>query len=288
MPSPAPDSSPAIAVQDAVLEHREWHRKRLEALQAPDGWLTLVGLHFLADGTYSAGSSETADFSHVNCVAPIIGRFVVAGDVVRFVAEGDLAGSDAAEAAGVDHVGIMHSDENGPPSVVRSGPVSFALVRRNGRLALRVRDNHAETRVAFQCIELFPHDGRSQVEAAFTPAPPSTLVEITNVTGHTESQELAGTLKFHFNGVDAALRATKGAGGRLFVVFGDATNGRDTYGGGRFLDVPAPVDGRAILDFNRAYNPPCAFTAFATCPLPPATNRLPFPVAAGERAPKDR
>lgn len=266
---------------DAAAERDAWHGKRLASLQAPDGWLSLVGLHFLSEGTFEAGSGDTADFRHANCLAPVIGRFVVAGNEVRFLVDrADLCALERVEADGT-----MRADDAGPPSIVRSGSVSFALVRRNGRLALRVRDNLAETRVAFKGIELFPFDPAARVEATFTPAPPGAVLDITNVTGHAETQELAGRLDFRLAETAVSLQATKGSDGRLFVVFGDRSNGAGTYGGGRFLDVPAPSHGRTVIDFNRAYNPPCSFTAFATCPLPPSENRLPFPVLAGERKP---
>ncbi|MGA1391560.1 MAG: DUF1684 domain-containing protein [Phycisphaerales bacterium] len=122
-------------------------------------------------------------------------------------------------------------------------------------------------------------------QAAVEPARDRTIA-ITNVTGYLEEQPLAATLRFELDGVSRELLATSAGEGRLFVVFGDETNGRETYGGGRFLEVPAPIDGRTTIDFNRAYNPPCAFTAFATCPMPPAGNRLPVRVEAGERRPQ--
>ena len=111
-----------------------------------------------------------------------------------------------------------------------------------------------------------------------------TTVAITNVMGFVETQPIAARLRLQVHGIECELVATPGANGRLFVVFGDTTNGTETYGGGRFLDIEKPVGGRTTIDFNRATNPPCAFTAFATCPTPPAMNRLPLAIRAGERA----
>lgn len=165
------------------------------------------------------------------------------------------------------------------------------LVRREGRLALRVRDNASPLRTEFAGIDRFDYDPSLVVAARVEPPQPGAVVAITNVRGFTEDQPLAATLVVTLGGVEHRLAATKGSGDGFFVVFGDATNAAAdpavrTYGGGRFLDVPAPTAGVAVLDFNRAYNPPCSFTPFATCPTPPASNRLPIEIRAGERAPR--
>ena len=262
---------------DPSREHLAWHAQRIASLRAEDGWLTLVGLDFLDDGSYTIGSCGSASFSYANCAEPIVGRLDVAGSQVRFTATG------ASE--GVLLVDDGSADATHPASVIRSGPVSFALVRRNGRLALRVRDNQSPVRTGFGGIGLFPYDPAFAVDAQVLPPREGELVAITNVRGFVEQQPVSATLRFELGGVARQLVATAGGGGRLFVVFADETNGTQTYGGGRFIDVPAPVAGRTLVDFNRAYNPPCGFTAFATCPLPPACNQLTVPVPAGERSP---
>lgn len=272
--SPSTDSAAAgSAARDA------WHAERLARLQAPDGWLTLVGLDFLADGAFVAGRGSDARLRYAGCASDRIGRFEVSGETVRFVAE---PGGEVSIERGAFGEPLV-ADDAGPPSVVRSGSVSFTLVRRNGRLALRVRDSESPVRRGFPGIELFAFDPSMAVEAAVEPAMPGQQVAITNVTGFLESQPLAATLRFELDGATHVLLATAAPEGRLFVVFGDATNGRETYGGGRFLEIPAPIGGRTTIDLNRAFNPPCAFTAFATCPMPPAANRLERRIEAGER-----
>jgi len=251
-----------------------WHAQRLDALQAPDGWLTLVGLDFLPEGTSTIGHCGSATFSYPNCHEPIVGTFVVSGSAVRYTP------------SGAEESTSLTADDQGTPSVIRSGSVSFTLVRRNGRLALRVRDNDSPTRTDFPGIDLFPYDPSFVVEATVLPAASDEKVAITNVTGFVEEQPVAARLRFTLLGQPQQFVATAGQGGRLFIVFGDATNGSQTYGGGRFMDVAAPADGRVSLDFNRAFNPPCSFTSFATCPLPPEGNRLGGGVTAGERAPR--
>lgn len=265
-----------------AASQQAWHARRLAALAAPDGWLTLVGLDFLSDGTHSVGRGPGVAFSYAGCADAEVGRFEVAGERVRFVAApGAMV---AVEQAAED--GMLRADDVGTPSVVRSGTVSFTLVRRNGRLALRVRDSASPVRTEFKGVRLMPFDPALVVEATVVPAPADRTISITNVTGFVEAQPVAAELRFVLAGEPRTLVATPGSNGRLFVVFGDATNGRETYGGGRFLDLPAPDAGRVTIDFNRAFNPPCAFTPFATCPMPPARNRLPIAVTAGELAPE--
>ena len=250
-----------------------WHAKRLDSLRAQDGWLTLVGLDFLPEGSSTIGNCGSATFSYSNCLEPIVGTYSVTGSAVRFTPSG------ASEST------PMVADDQGAPSVIRSGPVSFTLVRRNGRLALRVRDNESPIRSGFRGIELFPYDPNFVAEARVLPTADGEKVAITNVTGFVEEQPIAARLEFAMLGRTYRFVATAGQGGRLFVVFGDATTGSQTYGGGRFIETAAPADGRTVLDFNQAFNPPCSFTSFATCPLPPASNRLDCQVTAGERAP---
>ena len=274
-------ATPTSTSDDAShAEWQRWHAERLERLQASDGWLTLVGLDFLEQGVAVAGRGEVATLRYAGCASERIGRFELAGETVRFLAE---PGAEVTIERGIAGEPLT-ADDAGPPSVVRSGSVSFTLVRRNGRLALRVRDSESPVRTAYPGIACFPFDATRVVEASVELAEPDRRIAITNVTGFQESQPLAATLRFELDGEPHALLATPAGEGRLFVVFGDETNGRETYGGGRFLEVPAPIGGRTTIDFNRAYNPPCAFTAFATCPMPPAENRLPVRIEAGERA----
>lgn len=263
----------ASVASPAEVERAHWHVQRLEKLRAEDGWLTLVGLDFLDEGEATLGRSEAATYRYANCADDVVGVLRVEGDVVHF------RRVDAREQQ------RLVADDAGAPSVIRSGSVSFTLVRRNGRLALRVKDSASPVRTGFAGLELFPWDARLAVEARVLEPEQGTSVAITNVTGFVEEHAVAAELEFELEGERARFVATAGKDGGLFVVFADATNGRESHGGGRFLDVPKPEGGVALLDFNRATNPPCSFTAFATCPLPPERNRLAIPVRGGERAP---
>jgi len=265
-------------------ERAAWHADRLAKLRAPDSWLTLVGLDFLADGEWTVGSGPGARARYASCSAGVLGRFIVASDDVRWHPEpGTTAVLEHGEPAAP-----LVADDKGRPSVLRDGPLSFTLVRRNGQLALRVRDNSSPVRTNFAGVPLAPWNPSLVVEARTEPLSTGQMVAITNVRGFVEAQPVAAILAFELGGDTRHFVATKGSDGKLSVVFADATNRVETYGGGRFLDLEAPVDGRVLIDFNRAYNPPCAFTPWATCPLPPEMNRLPVRVLAGELQPHEQ
>ncbi|MDZ4753792.1 MAG: DUF1684 domain-containing protein [Phycisphaerae bacterium] len=287
-----PPTHRATDMSSAINDWNTWHEQRLRRLQADDGWLTLVDLAFVTDGVWSMGRSDANRLRYEHATAERVGAFVVHEDRVVFacdvIADGPSSGHPVAEVTAdgrvIDTVELI-ADDKGTPTVLRNGPLSFTLVRRNGALALRVRDNASGTRATFTGIDRFPYDEALVLTAGVEPAAASATVSITNVQGFVEDQPLAATLVFDVCGTQAHLAATAGASGGFFVVFGDATNGSTSYGGGRFLEVAPPVDGTVTLDFNRAYNPPCSFTDFATCPLPPAANRLACRVEAGERHP---
>lgn len=281
-----PQAGPAAASQEIGAMEQDWnawHADRIRRLTAEDGWLTLIDLAFLEQGETTIGRAEGSDLRYANLADDRVGTFIRSGDEVRFET-----------ASHVSHMLIvprpaesvaMVADDMGPPTVLRSGSVSITLVRRNGDLALRVRDNASPVRTNFQGIDRFPFDASKRVVARVERAPAGTTVEVTNVTGYTSLEPLDVTLVFALDGLEHRLVARESAPGKLFIVFGDTTNGAGSHGGGRFLDATIGDDGRAILDFNRAYNPPCSFTAYATCELPTAGNRLPVTIEAGEKAP---
>ncbi len=296
-PKPEPTSmSPASsnAARDAdpnaaaIAEWNAWHAERIRRLIAEDGWLTLIDLAYLEEGITTIGNGAASTLHYEHATAPRIGSFLRHGDSVTFACElapnGDAAAAITADGRPVDRVELV-ADDKGEPTVLRDGPLSIILVRRNGQLALRVRDNASRVRVGFPGVDRFPYDPSLRVEARVERPAPGTTIAITNVKGFTAQEPLAATLVMTVGGHAVRLAATQESPDRLFVVFGDATNGSTSYGGGRFVDLAAPAGAdTVIVDFNRAYNPPCSFTPFATCPVPTAGNRLTFPIEAGERA----
>ena len=260
-----------------------WHAERIERLTAPEGWLSLVGLHWVEPGTHRVGSGEDNDPRLA--VGPArLGELVLAGDELRFTpapgADGTLAGVPVAGEV------VLATGADGDPDRVYfdAGLASFEAIVRGDRIALRVRDARAFTRTGFTGIERFAPDPAWRFQARFEPHPEGRTLEIANVLGQLEPMPNQGVLVFERDGREFRLQTVDEGDGRLFVIFADRSNGADTYGAGRFVYAgPPDAEGRSVLDFNRAYNPPCAFTAYSTCPLPPAENRLDLRVEAGEK-----
>jgi uncharacterized protein (DUF1684 family) len=244
---------------------RAWHAKRIGALAAPQGWLALVGLHWLSPGE--------------NRVPGLPGAFVVADGKVALQA----APADAWFLAGrpVTHR-VLATDRAERPDdlVVRSKTVR--VIDRGGKLALRVWDADAPARRSFRGVDSFLPDPRWRIEARWEEYPAPREVEVPSVVGIPSREQAPGRAHFAIDGKELALEPTL-EDGRLFFVFKDATAPRETYGAGRFLYAAAPKDGKVVLDFNRATNPPCAFTPYATCPLPLPENVLPVRIEAGEK-----
>jgi uncharacterized protein (DUF1684 family) len=259
----------------------EWHRGRLQRLQREDGYLSLVGLFPIADGVHRFGSAADNEIVFPAAAPAHAGTLTVADTVVTLQAGGGV--EMTSEGAPVDRI-VLASDRHGSPTEIRLGTIRFYVIDRPGSLYLRVKDSESETRKNFRGIERFPVDRKWRVEATLDPYQPPRRLRIPNIMGFDEVVDCPGALVFRIDGQEYRLEPMSQEDGELFIVFGDATSGHDTYGGGRFVyvDVPGP-DGKTFIDFNKAYNPPCVFTAFATCPLPHRENVLPIRVEAGEK-----
>lgn len=276
-------AAPALAADDFLAGLEAWKRHRIERLQQPDGWLTLVGLAWLAPGDNAVGSAADAAVRLPEGKAPArLGTLRVTGERVTFV---PAAGAEVrASGAPVSAPVTLVDDAEGAPTVLAHGSLSFYLIERAGRLAIRIKDAEAATLRAFRGLEYFPADPGWRVPARFEPAPAGSVLEVPNAMGYLEPIAQPGWVVFERDGRSHRLIALDDTGdGRLFLVFGDLTNGHETYGGGRFVYTDPPRDGRVEIDFNRAYSPPCVFTPYATCPLPPPGNKLPMRVEAGEK-----
>lgn len=262
----------------------QWRQARVEALTAPDGWLSLVGLAWLERGANTVGSA--ADNTVVMAGVPAhLGVVTLAADgSVRLALQPDsgalVDGKPVASATLVDDV----QAGAGAPTRVSLGSVSFYVIDREGRKGLRIKDTHSSTRSGFLGIDYFPVDSDWRIEARWRPAAPGQTLEMGTVIGTTEHYPVPGSVEFTRDGREFALLPVIEVPGdkQYFVVFADRTSGRETYGAARFVYIDPPQDGKVVIDFNRAYNPPCAFTAFATCPLAPPENRLDLRVTAGE------
>ena len=280
----AAPATPAPAAQpDPAAEQKAWHTQRMERLKAEDGWLTLVGLHWLEEGDTKLGSAPDNALQLPASVPPLLGTLTRQGKQVRFTpAPGVSVKVSGKPFAG----GPLRPDSEGAPDVVEAGTLRFHLISRQGRLGVRVRDTASPARSSFQPIPLFAYDPAWRVEARLEKGQGPTTVAVPNVLGSVEQMKSPGTLVFRFGGKEHRLVPVVEEGDdSLFLIFADPTNRKESYGAGRFLYAPLPVDGKTVLDFNRATNPPCAFTRFATCPLPPRANRLAVRVEAGEKRP---
>jgi uncharacterized protein len=267
---------------DEVAAVHAWRAARVIEVAGESGWLTVVGLHWLRPGANSFGRARDNDIVLPrDSLAPHAGRFVVAGRSVRL----EPAARSGVTLAGreVEPCDVAPAAE-GDGVVLASGSLRFFVIERGGRFGLRVRDLDSAARRAFRGLDYFPIDPSWVIEARFERYEPARRLPIVNVLGDEVEMLAPGALVFARDGREWRLDALLETAGddHLFVMFADGTSGRTTYGGGRFLHVPLPTGATARVDFNQAYNPPCAFTGFATCPLPPPQNRLELAVPAGE------
>ncbi len=257
-------------------EHRDsvlaWRAARDARLRDPDGWLTLVGLHWLAPGENRFGSDPDNDLVLRGDVPERIGSLVLhdRGVTLRREGHADLP---------------MATDVTGEPTVLDAGTLRMYVAERGDRFGLRVRDHASRALRSFQGMEHFDIDPSWCLEARLERAALDATLEIMDVIGVLTREPTPGTVIFERDGREWHLDALPGGDdGSLWLVFADATSGSSTYGGGRFVYTdPVAEDGSVVVDFNLAYNPPCVFTPFATCPLPPAQNRVSLAIEAGER-----
>ena len=268
-----------VAYQQAV---HDWQDQRLKNLTGADGWTTLVGLYWLKSGDNSfgrdAGNSIVMDYA---TLPARVGSFTVTGKDVGFTAAPGV--QVLHDGKPVTALAQLVSDVEDNTTVLQVGSISFYMVERGDRLGIRVKDSQADARVHFKGLQYFPIDPKWRLQAKFEPYRPMKQVPIINILGMQEDMDSPGALLFNIAGRDYRLETVLEPGETdYFVMVADSTNGKQTYGAGRFLYVHPPKDGKTLIDFNKAYNPPCAFTHFATCPLPPPQNRLPLAVSAGE------
>lgn len=235
-----------------------------ERLKRPEGWLSLAGLHWIAEGRTTVGVSPSADVR------------LPAGPSLAGVVERDGPKITWTPTAGVPVELTPDKDR------VRLDGTTFMPIARGGRIGLRVWHPEAETRTKFAGVRWYPDDPAFRVIAKWVPKPGKLV--IVDVLGDRSETPSTGVAEFVLKGKTYRLRPDESGDG-LFFVFRDRTSGRGTYGAGRFLSAEKPSDGTVVLDFNRATNPPCAWTPYATCPLPPRENRLNVAITAGERAP---
>lgn len=274
-----PDSSDPDSTYRQEID--AWHRGRIERLHNPEGWLTLVGLFRLREGENRFGSDADNDLVFPASAPAHAGTIRIEDSRARLtVHESVTVLHDDETVETMD----LESDAGGRPTKLRMGSLQFYVIDRSGDLLLRVRDLESPLLDTFEGIERYPVSPKWRVEARLEPYEPGRTLKVPNVLGTVSEEPCPGALVFELEGQTYRIDAMASGEDLLFIVFGDATNGEETYGGGRYIYVPRPEEGDTVmLDFNKAYNPPCIFTPYATCSLPPEQNKLPIPVLAGEK-----
>ena len=265
----------------------EWRVEREAELKGPDGWLNLAGLYWFDPGTTSMGSAPGNDIVLADLpAAPRLGEFLLEGENLAFRA--DPAAEVLNNGEPVTELPLVH-DEAGDPTVLTHGTLAWHVIHRMGQMGVRLRDLKHPAVTGFAGIRSYPADPAWRVAARFEPyAEPQERMLNTVVEGLGWNPTAPGTLEFEVGGEPLSLEAYA-AGPGFLLVFADLTTGKTTYPAGRYLYAFGPgPDGTVILDFNKAINPPCAFTDFATCPLPQQRNRLPISIEAGEQYAKSK
>jgi uncharacterized protein (DUF1684 family) len=263
---------------------KEWQQKRLEGLKAKDNWLSLAGLFWLRDGQNTFGGDPGNDLVITDVKAPSrIGSFFLENGQVRFkAAAGEMVFHGEKAVFDIK----LKSDVEQGVTILNAGPLSWFVIKRGDRLGIRLRDSGHPRIDKLREIATFPVDTKWRVEAVLEHFEKPRKIKVPTVLGTENDSPSPGVLIFKIAGKEYRLTPLGGSG-KLFLIFGDETNALETYGGGRFLSVNKPDEnGRTVIDFNMAENPPCAFSPFATCPLPPKMNRLPIKVTAGEKIPQ--
>ena len=282
----------ARAEQDWKAEFEQWRNRRLTSLLEEDGWLSLIGLEWIEKGSNRIGSSPK---NEVVIRSDSVSRWL--GVIV--VDQMPSAGGESPDHAKVRFVPKQGSEvwHDGEPvleplplrtdaqedtTILTSGTAQFHLIERGDRLGVRIKDSRAPALVNFEGLEYYPFDPSWRITGRFVPH--DEMLRIGDVTGFVQEIHSPGTMSFTIDGTEYSLIALDGGPGRYFVIFADQTNGHETYGAGRYLYTDHEDEsGDIVIDFNQSYSPPCVFTDFATCPLPPRQNRLPFPIRAGEK-----
>lgn len=268
-------------VDDAYTREIEaWRTQRLERLKAPNGWLSLTGLDWLKPGRNTIGSAKGNDI--VIAKAPArLGTVTWKDDTVSI--ELDRKATATID-GGKQRTAELLDDSHEKPTLIAFDTASFYLVERSGKKGLRVKDSEAKTRTGFLGLDNFPIDPTWRIEANWVAFDPPRTLEIPNILGSIDVMKVPGKAVFERDGKTFELWPVLESDDakQLFFILADKTSSKQTYGAGRFLYSEFAKDGKLVIDFNKAYNPPCAFTPYATCPLAPPENRLAIEVKAGE------
>jgi uncharacterized protein len=275
-----PAAAPSLEWNDTiVMEIETWRAEHEDSYTR--NWVTIEGLHFLKAGSQSAGSAPDNDVVLIASLPERLGRFTVASDEVTFASEPNARITINGETPTSPMV--LRDDGAEEPDVIEANGATVVVHRSGERLSLRVRDPNGERARTFQGFEWFPISRDYRVLGRFIPDATPRSLPVVNTFGDVDTYETEGVVEFTLNGETLRLRPFTTEPGRFYFVFNDASSGIETYEAARFLYSDLSLDDTTILDFNEAYNPPCSFNPFTTCPIPLPENRLPLKVLAGEK-----
>jgi len=280
------DTVQSSTTPDAYQQGIEkWRADRVARLTGPEGWLSLIGLEWLQEGANKVGTASDNDVilqagpAHLGVIT-----LDKSGQAHIKLAKDSGATIDGKQVEEATLIDDAHATGNASPTKVSFGTANFFVIDREGRKALRVKDSEAASRKHFLGIDYFPIDPSWHIVADWVPFDPPHDLQIGSVIGTIDTVKVPGKAVFTRDGhTYELLPYQEEPGGELFFVLADRTSGHETYGAARFLYAALPQNGKVVLDFNKAYNPPCSFTPFATCPLAPPENRLDLRITAGEK-----
>ncbi len=285
---PAPGTAPAApAGKDGVAEGSyeasilAFQREREAKLRADTGWLTIAGLFFLTKPETTFGADPANDIVLPDGAPPRAGAFELSGRTVRVKAAPGVAFT-LGDKKVTDKV--LASDAEGPPDRLGLGDLQLWVHVSGDRPSIRLRDQNSRLRREFTGTVWFPIDPAYRVDAEFTPYGKPKSIQVPNILGDIDQMTAPGEVSFTLQGRRVTMQPIVESGDPAFwFIFRDLTSGHETYPAARFIYMPPPVDGKMVVDFNRAENPPCAYNPYSTCPLPPEKNRLPVRIEAGEK-----
>ena len=266
---------------DYLSSLKDWRAEVEANLRGEESWLALLGLFWFEQGANRFGSHASNDIVFpIDNLPDYLGTFELRDGQAHLQVQ---PGVSITVDGKVSNNMVLKPDVSGEPSEIRVDSLVMIVVQRGERLGLRVWDHNNPRRTKFPGRTWYEPGENYLAPARFSTYQSAKEIPITNIFGDTNDTLLAGYVEFELNGRSLRLDALESDHGRLFIIFKDETSQKETYSAGRYLHTAAPQDGKVLLDFNRAYNPPCAFTDFATCPLPPRQNHLALRIEAGER-----
>lgn len=276
-----PEKSKGISINEHHSEVEEWYSKRVSSLKAEEGWLNLIGLYWLEEGANSFGSEPQSDLQFESGMFPTsLGIFELEDGKVFFSPK---TGGIKSQEMELEERTLIFDADNKVSHKIAYQSLRWNIIKRLDAYGVRLRDLEAKAVIHFEGIERYPVSLDWRFEAKYIPYEPVKQIAITNVLGQTSQNPCHGYVEFQKDGKSYQIDALE-EDDELFLIFADDTSGGETYGGGRYIYVKKPEpNGNTILDFNKAYNPPCVFTPHATCPLPPRQNILDLAITAGEK-----